>query len=148
MEKLKQAANADLAADVRLEKWAGTAHDDEEEEIEAPFEQTVDPSQLNFDFGRFEHPKKRNDDEDDSGSSECSESSSSDSYGQIDDTVLMEMQNLEHIFKNMGLNFRMIDRIGEGEIERQAVRVSQLGETNVWFSSCQGLSPLCIKQKT
>lgn len=106
MEKLKAVANADLAADVRLEKWAGTA-----EEIEAPFEQTVDPSQLNFDFGRF-GPKKR--DEDISGSSECSESSS-DSYGDIDDTVLVEMHDLEHIFISMGLNFRMIDRIGEGK---------------------------------
>ena len=107
MEKIKAVADADLAADVRLEKWAGAA-----QEIEAPFEQTVDPSQLNFDFGRFD-PKKR--DEDESASSECSESSSN-SYGEIDDTVLIEMHNLEHIFKNMGLKFRMIDRIGEGEM--------------------------------
>lgn len=99
-------ANADLAADVRPEKWART-----EPEIEAPFEQTVDPSQLNFNFGQFD-PKKR--DEDESGSSECSRSSS-ESYEEIDDTVMLEMHNLEGIFRNMGLNFRMIDRIGEGE---------------------------------
>lgn len=106
MEKLKAVAKADLAADVRLEKWART-----EQEIEEPFEQTVDPSQLNFDFGRFESKRR---DEDESASSECSESSS-DNYGDIDDTVLLEMHNLEDIFRNMGLNFRMIDRIGEGE---------------------------------
>lgn len=105
MEKLKADANADLAADVRLEKWAGTG-----QEIEEPFEQTVDPSQLNFDFGRYD-PKKRHEDE--SGSSECSESSS-EGYGEIDNTVMLEMQNLEDTFQNMGLNFRMIDRIGEG----------------------------------
>ena len=105
MEQLKPLANADLAADVRLEKWAGT-----QQEIEEPFEQTVDPSQLDFDFGRID-PKKR--DEDESGSSECSESSS-DSY-EIDDTVMLEMHNLEDIFQNMGFSFRMIDRIGEGE---------------------------------
>lgn len=106
MEKLKAVPTADLAADVRLEKWAGA-----EQEIEEPFEQTVDPSQLNFDFGRFD-PKKR--DEDESGSSECSESSS-DSYGETDDTIMLEMHNLDNIIQNMGLNFRLIDRIGEGE---------------------------------
>lgn len=99
-------ANADLIADVRLERWSST-----EEETEEPFEQTVDPSQLNFNFGRFDSKKRA---EDLSGSSECSESSSN-SYGEIDDTVMLEMQNLEDMFQDMGFNFRMIDRIGEGE---------------------------------
>ena len=99
---------ADLTADNGFEKWADTEQDSEQ-----PFEQTVDPSQLNFDFGRFD-PKKK--DEDESCSSQCSESSS-ESDGEVDDTVMHEMQNLENIFQNMGLNFRMIDRIGEGEKE-------------------------------
>lgn len=106
MEKAKAVISADLAADNRFEKWAGSG-----QQIEQPFEQTVDPSQLNFDFVKFDG-KKFNADE--SCSSECSETSS-ECYGEIEDAIIVEMQTLENIFKNMGLNFRMIDRIGEGE---------------------------------
>jgi hypothetical protein len=97
--------NADLTEDSRFKNWSGSS-----QEIQEPFEQTVDPSQLNFDFVPFD-PKKGAEDEE--GCSECSETSS-ESYGEIDDNVMVEMHNLENIIQNIGLNFRMIDRIGEG----------------------------------
>lgn len=94
--------NTDLTADSRFKNWSGSGQG-----IEEPFEQTVDPSQLEFDFD----PKRGVEHE---GSSECSETSS-ESYGEIEDNLIVEMHNLESIFRNMRLNFRMIDRIGEGE---------------------------------
>ena len=50
---------------------------------------------------------------------ECDESSeyaesSSETLAEIDDAVREDMCKLEDIFHNMGLKFRMIDRIGEG----------------------------------
>lgn len=108
METSKAVATADLNAHNHFGKWAQTG-----EGIEEPFEQTVDPSQLNFDFPQFES-QKGDGNEDESGGSESSRSSS-ESYGEIDDNVLVEMRKLENIFQNIGLNFRMIDRIGEGE---------------------------------
>lgn len=112
MEESKAVATADINAHNGFGKWAGNG-----ETIEQPFEQTVDPSQLNFDFPQFDPKKSHGDgdeDEDESGCSEFSRSSS-ESYEDISDNVLAEMQNLENIFQNIGLNFRMIDRIGEGE---------------------------------
>lgn len=97
---------AGLAATDRLEEWVGT-----EQVTEQPFEQTVDPSELNFDFTRFQSKKV---DEDESCSSECS-GSSSECNEKIERTVLLEMQELKMIFREMDLNFRMIDRIGEGK---------------------------------
>ena len=48
-----------------------------------------------------------------SGSSDCSDDYS-DSHGEIDESVMLEMTKLEDTLKVMGLKFRMIDRIGEG----------------------------------
>lgn len=46
-------------------------------------------------------------------SSDGSESSS-DSLAEIDPAVREDMDKLEDVFHDMGLKFRMIDRIGEG----------------------------------
>lgn len=48
-----------------------------------------------------------------SGDSECSDESS-ESQEDIDESVLQEMADLEETFHDMGLKYRMIDRIGEG----------------------------------
>lgn len=45
--------------------------------------------------------------------SECSDESSEDQE-DIEDSVLQEMADLEETIHGMGLNYRMIDRIGEG----------------------------------
>ena len=45
--------------------------------------------------------------------SECSDDSSEHSP-EIDDVVRQDMDKLENIFHDIGLKFRMIDRIGEG----------------------------------
>jgi hypothetical protein len=106
MDLSKAISTADPATADRFEEWTVP-----KQETEQPFEQTVDPSELNFDFVRFQ---SRKGDEDEPCSSECS-GSSSECNGEIDNTVLREMQELKMIFREMGLNFRMIDRIGEGE---------------------------------
>lgn len=49
-----------------------------------------------------------------SGDSECSDESS-ESQEDIDESVLQDMAYLEETFHDMGLNYRMIDRIGEGK---------------------------------
>ena len=47
----------------------------------------------------------------------CSETSQSSSEGEtIDDTVREDMLRLEESFAEHGMRFRLIDRIGEGEI--------------------------------
>ena len=51
--------------------------------------------------------------EDENESSGCSESSSEDE-AEIDEVVREDMAKLEHVFHDMGLKFRMINRIGEG----------------------------------
>lgn len=48
-----------------------------------------------------------------SGDSESSDESS-ESQDDIDESVLLEMADLEETFHGMGLKYRMIDRIGEG----------------------------------
>ena len=48
-----------------------------------------------------------------SDSSECSDDYP-ESQGEIDESVMQEMAKLEDVFDEMGLKFRMIDRIGEG----------------------------------
>lgn len=48
-----------------------------------------------------------------SNSSECSDDYP-ESQGEIDESVMQEMAKLEDVFDEMGLKFRMIDRIGEG----------------------------------
>ena len=52
-------------------------------------------------------------------SSEHSESSEELSEGEheVDESVLEEMAKLENTFQEIGLKFRMIDRIGEGKFE-------------------------------
>ncbi len=44
--------------------------------------------------------------------SECSDSS--EAHGEIVESVIQEMAKLQDTFNNMGIKFRMIDRIGEG----------------------------------
>ena len=49
-----------------------------------------------------------------SDGSDCSESSSEE-HAAVEDSVREDMVKLEQTFKGMGLKYRMIDRIGEGD---------------------------------
>ena len=51
--------------------------------------------------------------EDEQEGSECSEGSAESEYA-VDGTVTKEMATLEDTFRKIGMNFRMIARIGEG----------------------------------
>ena len=58
-----------------------------------------------------------NDDEDEQSHSEGSDilESSSEEHADVEGSVREEMVKLEQMFKGMGLKYRMIDRIGEGD---------------------------------
>ena len=56
-----------------------------------------------------------------SSGSECSESL--EEHLAVEDSVREEMVKLEHTFKGMGLKYRMIDRIGEGDTSEPSQRV-------------------------
>ncbi len=58
-----------------------------------------------------------NDDEDERSYYEGSDilESSSEEHGDIEDSVREDMVKLEQMFKGIGLKYRMIDRIGEGD---------------------------------
>ncbi len=55
------------------------------------------------------------DGEDEQEGSECSDESAESEYA-VDDTVREEMARLEDTFREIGMKFRMIARIGEGNI--------------------------------
>ena len=56
------------------------------------------------------------DDEEQSYSDGSDGSESSEEHAVIEDSVREEMVKLEQMFKGMGLKYRMIDRIGEGNV--------------------------------
>lgn len=67
---------------------------------------------------KFKREEEDDGDEPDvSDSSECSEWSSK-SHRDIEDSVREEMAKLEDTFQGLGLKYRMIDRIGEGNAAR------------------------------
>ena len=57
------------------------------------------------------------DDSDAREGSECSETSAESEYA-VDEPVSQEMARLEETFREIGLRFRMIARIGEGNITK------------------------------
>ena len=60
-------------------------------------------------------PKKNQDEESLSEGSECTEEYSQDEH-EVDEFVAEEMAKLENTFEEIGLKFRLIDRIGEGKL--------------------------------
>ena len=65
-------------------------------------------------------PGARHDEANDHDGEELSEGSASDDGSEedrgIDEVTLEEMARLEGIFKEKGMKFRMVDRIGEGDL--------------------------------
>lgn len=59
-----------------------------------------------------------------SGDSEYSDESS-ESQDDVEECVLQEMADLEETFHDMGLNYRMIDRIGEGMAKDTMINIFQ-----------------------
>lgn len=57
-----------------------------------------------------------------SGDSEYSDESS-ESQDDVEECVLQEMADLEETFHDMGLNYRMIDRIGEGMAKNTIINI-------------------------
>lgn len=75
------------------------------------------PSRVSLDRGETSDPQEDQEEyEDDGMLSEDSEGRklSSESQLDVDESVREEMNRLEETFKEIGMKFRLIDRIGEG----------------------------------
>lgn len=82
--------------------------------------------------------------EDKQEGSECSEGSAESEYA-VDETVRAEMTKLEDTFREIGMRFRMIARIGEGSA---MIMVSLVYHLNYLLTDLQELSQPSTRPKT
>ena len=77
----------------------------------------TEPQKQKLQRAGLDHNRREDfeDDEEEQSYSDGSDGSeNSEEHAVVDDSVKEEMVKLEHMFKGMGLKYRMIDRIGEG----------------------------------